>query len=189
MHQQFRPQPAHRFHGLEIGRSPVRPLDTLHPCVLLADRAVDPNANRNRILLTAPLFALILFASGAALFNYQKASSSVITSLLYSLRTHPLAREHLGGEIRISGPVPGIPVPWIWGTIDALHGRVDVRFTVSGKRGGGDVEFKAERVGGRSGKFVTEKFVLVREGKVVDLLGGEGLDPMDGGEPVKKSAA
>lgn len=77
-----------------------------------------------------------------AIFNYQKSSSSVVSSTLYALRTNPRARELLGDEIYFANSIP-----WIWGELNQLHGRIDIEFAVKGKRQGGVMKFKSERKG------------------------------------------
>lgn len=107
-----------------------------------SDRALpDISTQRSSPLLRSiPLFLLIIAASTAAIFNYQKSSSSVVQSALYALRVSPTAREVLGEEIYFAGKVP-----WIWGSIDQLHGRVDISFKVKGTKGVGMMKFRSER--------------------------------------------
>lgn len=95
---------------------------------------------RNPILRSIPIFLIIIAASAAAIFNYQKSSSSVVQSALYAVRTSPRAQEVLGQEIYF-----GNKVPWIWGTIDQLHGKVDISFLVKGSREKGMMKFRCER--------------------------------------------
>ncbi|KAL1633715.1 cytochrome oxidase assembly protein 1 [Diplodia intermedia] len=87
-----------------------------------ADRALPSvrNPSALRWAVSLPLFGAIIAGATAAIFNYQKQSSSVVEATLYALRTHPEAREYLGGEIQFASSVP-----WISGTIDQLHGRID----------------------------------------------------------------
>ena len=79
-------------------------------------------------------------ASVLAIFNYQKQSSSVVSSTLYALRTNQQAREILGDEIYFAHQIP-----WIKGEINQLHGRIDVSFWVKGTKGRGLMRFKSER--------------------------------------------
>jgi cytochrome c oxidase assembly factor 1 len=53
---------------------------------------------------------------------------------------NPQAREVLGDEIYF-----GHRMPWIWGTIDQMHGKIDVTFAVKGTRGKGQMRFASER--------------------------------------------
>jgi len=79
---------------------------------------------------------------GAAwtIFNYQKLSSPVVASTLYSLRVHPTARKELGDEIAFAGTFPVI-----WGAIDQMHGKIDIQYAVMGTKGEGSVRFRAAR--------------------------------------------
>jgi cytochrome c oxidase assembly factor 1 len=105
------------------------------------DRAL-PSINTSswHIYRSLPLFLAILGASTLAIFNYQKSSSSVVTSSLYALRVNSTAREVLGDEIYFKHQIP-----WIWGSIDQLHGRIDVKFSVKGSKGWGIMRFKSVR--------------------------------------------
>lgn len=141
-----------------------------------SDRALPPLTSPSRWLRTIPLFALIMAISTAAIFNYQKQSSSVVSSTLYALRTNPRAREALGEEIYFASAVP-----WIRGEINQLHGRIDVGFWVKGTKGQGRMRFKSRREG-RMGVFSTEVWSLeMEDGRVVSLLEEEdgGGDPAD----------
>lgn len=130
-------------------------------------------------LRTIPIFILLLGSSTLAIFNYQKSSSSVVSSTLYSLRTSPKARAHLGDEIYFASKIP-----WIWGQMNQLHGRIDIQFEVKGTRGKGTMRFKSHRKT-RMGMFETtewslETYEVDEEGKrrKVDLLDGD--DPFVG---------
>ncbi|OJD31032.1 cytochrome oxidase complex assembly protein [Diplodia corticola] len=141
-----------------------------------ADRALpsvsSTHSSTRRWLLTLPAFGLVLAGATAAIFNYQKQSSSVVEATLYALRTHPDARAALGGEIRFASAVP-----WIAGTIDQLHGRIDVRYGVRGREGKGVMRFRSERRG-RMGFFETLEWSLTTDdGKTIQLLDQNGPDP------------
>lgn len=136
-----------------------------------ADRELPPSNPPNMFLRTFPIFLVVLAASAAGLFNYQKLNSSVVTSSLYALRINEDARELLGDEIYFSSKVP-----WIWGTINQLHGNIDIHFGVKGTRGKGEMYFRCTRKT-RMGFFETEEWSLdMGDGRRVDLLekGGEG---------------
>lgn len=36
-------------------------------------------------------------------------------------------------------------IPWIWGSIDQVHGKIDIQFAVKGTRGKGMMRFRSER--------------------------------------------
>ena len=94
----------------------------------------------SRWLKTLPIFLAILGASTLAIFNYQKASSSIVNATLYALRTSPRAREVLGDEIYFRDKFP-----WIWGEMNQLHGRIDIKFGVKGNKAKGRMRFKSVR--------------------------------------------
>lgn len=89
---------------------------------------------------TIPVFAAIMAACTLAIFNYQKSNSSVVSSALYSLRTNEDARRILGDEIYFAQQLP-----WIWGSIDQVHGKIDVSFSVKGTRGQAMMRFQSVR--------------------------------------------
>ena len=91
-------------------------------------------------LRTGPIFLVIMAASALAIFNYQKQSSSVVSSTLFALRTNQEAREILGDEIYFAHKIP-----WISGEINQLHGNIDISFWVKGTRGKGLMRFKSVR--------------------------------------------
>lgn len=89
---------------------------------------------------TFPIFAAIMVGSALVLFNYERQSSSVVTSTLYALRTSELARNELGNEIYFRDKFP-----WIWGKMDQLHGKINIQFGVKGTKGRGMVRFHCVR--------------------------------------------
>lgn len=106
-----------------------------------ADRALPSiSTSRFRWLRTLPIFVVIMTGSALAIFNYQKTSSSVVSSTLYALRTNPEARQILGDEIYFANQIP-----WISGEINQLHGRVDISFWVKGTKKKGLMRFKSVR--------------------------------------------
>ena len=108
-----------------------------------SDRALPSiSTNSYRWVRTIPIFAALMTASVLAIFNYQKQSSSVVSSTLYALRTNPQAREILGDEIYFAHQIP-----WISGEINQLHGRIDISFRVKGTKGRGLMRFKSVREG------------------------------------------
>ncbi|KAF2840763.1 cytochrome oxidase assembly [Patellaria atrata CBS 101060] len=150
------------------------------------DRALPDISSSRRWLKTIPLFILILGSSTLAIFNYQKSSSSVVSSTLYALRTNPQARELLGDEIYFASAFP-----WIWGTMDQLHGKIDIRFAVKGSRRKGEMRFRSARKS-RMGYFKTLEWSLTLEdGRRVELLQPEQPDPFGEmtGNPEMNAAA
>ena len=105
--------------------------------------------------MSVPLFLLVLGGSAVCIFNYQKQQSSVVTSTLYALRAHPVARAQLGDEIRFASAA----FPWISGELDQLHGRIDIRYAVKGSKARGVMRFKSARKS-RLGLFQTDVWEL-----------------------------
>ncbi|KAK4992826.1 cytochrome oxidase assembly protein 1 [Elasticomyces elasticus] len=107
-----------------------------------------------------------------AIFNYQKSSSSIVSSTLYALRTNRRAREVLGDEIYFANKIP-----WIWGEMNQLHGRIDIQFWVKGTRAKALMRFHSQRKT-RMGYFETLEWSLKTEdGQTIQLLQSEGADP------------
>lgn len=105
-----------------------------------ADRELPSLGSHRRWLRTIPIFLAIIGVSSLAIFNYQKSSSSIVSSTLYALRHSPKARELLGDEIYFAQQIP-----WISGEMNQLHGRIDISFWVKGTRGKGKMRFKSTR--------------------------------------------
>lgn len=104
------------------------------------DRELPSTNPGRRWLWTFPIFAIAVGASMFGIFNYQKSSSSVVSSTLYALRTSPRAREILGDEIYFAQQIP-----WISGEMNQLHGRIDISFWVKGTRAQGKMRFRSIR--------------------------------------------
>ncbi|KAH6683269.1 cytochrome oxidase complex assembly protein 1-domain-containing protein [Halenospora varia] len=146
-----------------------------------ADRELpDIPENGMKWVKTVPIFLIVLISSTLAIFNYQKSSSSVVSSTLYALRTSPKAREYLGDEIYFANKMP-----WIWGEMNQLHGRIDIHFEVKGKRNSGTMRFTSNRKT-RMGMFETTEWSL----ETYDLVDGKDgqkvrrkIDLLDGSDP------
>ncbi|CZR53281.1 probable FMP35 Found in Mitochondrial Proteome [Phialocephala subalpina] len=145
-----------------------------------ADRELpDIPENGMKWMRTVPIFLAVLISSTLAIFNYQKSSSSVVSSTMYALRTSPKAREYLGDEIYFAHKMP-----WIWGEMNQLHGRIDIQFEVKGSRESGTMRFKSFRAT-RQGMFETTEWSLeTKDGSKIDLL--DGADPFVGIEVDKE---
>ncbi|EED23647.1 conserved hypothetical protein [Talaromyces stipitatus ATCC 10500] len=130
-----------------------------------ADRELPAPESQFRWVRTLPIFAVLVGAAMFGIFNYQKSSSSVVSSTLYALRTSKQAREILGDEIYFAHKIP-----WISGTMDQLHGKIDISYWVKGTRSQGKMRFKSVRPD-RMSYFRTEEWSLETEdGKVIQLL-------------------
>ncbi|KAJ5179663.1 hypothetical protein N7492_002873 [Penicillium capsulatum] len=136
-----------------------------------ADRELPTIQTGRRWMRTFPLFAVAVGAAMFGIFNYQKSSSSVVSSTLYALRTSTQAREILGDEIYFAQKIP-----WISGEMNQLHGRIDISFWVKGTKTQGKMRFKSVRPD-RMSYFRTEEWSLQTEdGTVVQLLDSDS-DP------------
>lgn len=106
-----------------------------------SDRALPPVYSSFRPWArTLPFFITAMVISALGLFNYQKASSSIVSSTLYALRTSEVARNELGGEIYFRDKFP-----WIWGEMNQWHGRINISFAVKGNKGSGMMRFRSVR--------------------------------------------
>ena len=128
---------------------------------------------------TIPIFLAVIVSCSLAIFNYQKSSSSVVSATMYALRTSPKAREYLGDEVYFAHKMP-----WIWGELNPLHGKIDIQFEVKGKKNSGTMRFKSIRPT-RMGMFETTEWSLeTKDGEKINLL--DGSDPFKGIEMVSE---
>ncbi|CAK7263287.1 cytochrome oxidase assembly protein 1 [Sporothrix epigloea] len=141
-----------------------------------ADRDLpDVIKTRFRWSRTLPWFLLIVAGCSVAIFNYQKASSPVVASTLYALRTSPRARAYLGDEIYFQQRIP-----WIAGEMNQMRGRIDIHFAVKGTRNTGRMRFTSHRPTPR-GVFETIEWTLeTTDGRKIDLLEDVTHDPFRG---------
>ncbi|KAI5862391.1 DUF1783-domain-containing protein [Durotheca rogersii] len=124
-----------------------------------------PNIAGFRWWRTLPAFAVLIAAASAAIFNYQRSSSPVVAGTLYALRTSARARAVLGDEIYFRRAVP-----WIWGEMNQLRGRIDIRFAVRGTRAAAVVRFVSVRPSPRAQFETVEWSLETPDGAKIDLL-------------------
>ncbi|KAL8726263.1 MAG: hypothetical protein Q9166_006809 [cf. Caloplaca sp. 2 TL-2023] len=131
-----------------------------------SDRALpEPPSSRKLWLKTLPIFLSIITVSALGIFNYQKASSSIVNATLYALRTSEAGKRELGEQIYFRDKFP-----WIWGEMNQLHGRIDISFGVKGTKGRGVMRFKSVRKT-RMGIFETQEWSLeMEDGRKLQLL-------------------
>ncbi|KIV88359.1 hypothetical protein PV10_08050 [Exophiala mesophila] len=121
---------------------------------------------------TLPIFFVLVAASSLAIFNYQKSTSSTVSSIMYALRTNETAREILGDEIYFASKTP-----WIRGELNQLHGTIDISFWVKGTKSQALTRFVSLRKKGSY--FETMEWSLTDStGKTWQLLTTDGRDPM-----------
>ncbi|KAL8631350.1 hypothetical protein Q9189_002949 [Teloschistes chrysophthalmus] len=142
-----------------------------------SDRALPALESPYKIWLqTLPIFFGVMAISTFAIFNYQKASSSIVNATLYALRTNEVGKSELGEMIYFRDKFP-----WIRGEMNQLHGRIDIRFAVKGTKGKGMMRFKSVRQT-RKGFFVTQVWSLeMEDGRILQLLDESTAD-----DPFKK---
>ncbi|KAL8691342.1 MAG: hypothetical protein Q9218_003410 [Villophora microphyllina] len=139
-----------------------------------SDRALPAIPSSRKLWLrTLPIFFGVITLSTFAIFNYQKASSSTVNATLYALRTSEVGKRELGERIYFRDKFP-----WIWGEMNQLHGRIDIRFGVKGTKGKGMMRFKSVRKT-RMGFFETQVWSLeLEDGRILQLLDeGRADDP------------
>src|ERR1700761_257026 len=118
------------------------------------DRALpDLPAPTSIWLKTLPIFVLLVTLSSLAIFNYEKSSSSTVSSILYALRTNEHARNVLGDEIYFASKVP-----WISGELSPRQGTINISFWVKGTKGAAKTKFVAVKQ--RGGFFETLEWSL-----------------------------
>ena len=132
------------FHSLRSYRRTLIPAPSPNDGPLLtrrSDRALpELPSSRKLWLRTLPVFLCIITVSTLAIFNYQKASSSIVNATLYALRTSEAGKRELGENVYFRDKFP-----WIWGEMNQLHGRIDISFGVKGTKGRGVMRFKSVR--------------------------------------------
>ncbi|KAL8712565.1 MAG: hypothetical protein Q9220_003096 [cf. Caloplaca sp. 1 TL-2023] len=138
-----------------------------------SDRALPPLPSSRKLWFrTLPIFLAIISVSTLAIFNYQKASSSIVNATLYALRTSEAGRRELGEQIYFRDKFP-----WIWGEMNQLHGRIDISFGVKGTKGTGMMRFRSVRRT-RMGYFETQEWSLeFDDGRKLQLLDEVRADP------------
>lgn len=118
------------------------------------------------------LFVAIMTVSLAFSFNYEKMSSSQVSSCMYTLRKSPLANEELGSGIRFASAYT-----WVSGTIRPLVGKVDFSFPVKGSKAEAVMHFNSRRATGREKFRVLEWSLTFPDGRVVNLADSL-IDPL-----------
>ncbi|EDK46395.1 hypothetical protein PVL30_004296 [Lodderomyces elongisporus] len=113
-----------------------------------------PYAKRDENRKYFVVFAIGMTLACLVIFNYEKSSSPIINSVLYYLRRSTIGQDALGKDIDFASSWP-----WIWGTLNTVQGKIDIKFKVKGFERSGYLVLKAERESKRH-PFEVEKFVL-----------------------------
>jgi len=96
----------------------------------------------------------------------------VVSSTLYALRVHPVARESLGEDISFKSRMP-----WIQGTMSQLRGDIDIAYSVKGTRGEGVMRFRSVRRGRMRPYETLDWSLVLRDGHKIVLLDDSTVDP------------
>ncbi|OLL22310.1 Kinetochore protein spc25 [Neolecta irregularis DAH-3] len=119
------------IHYFTHNTTTAKPVDLLEPEEkIYIDRPLPSVTAGRNVRIAWFIGALATWGvSLAAIFNYEKQSSPVVHSTLYSLRRNAIAKEILGDDIQHSSKWP-----WITGTINPQHGKIDMSYKVKGER-------------------------------------------------------
>lgn len=130
----------------------------------------DPRANRVKLMAGFFLFSGIMVASLAVIFNYEKTENPIISTTLYQLRRSQRTKELLGENIEFSGLVP-----WVYGKLNNVAGKVKIRFYIKGDKGPiGEVRLIADRAN-KNSEFLIHEWSLTVDKEQVDLLAENSL--------------
>ncbi|KAK9478381.1 cytochrome oxidase complex assembly protein 1-domain-containing protein [Lipomyces japonicus] len=126
----------------------------------------DVRSRTPRLIVYYSIFFSIMGAISLVFFNYERQQSPVVSSTLYSIRRSPTARAVLGANIRFRDPVP-----WISGSLDFLHGDVDVSYAVIGSKDvPAKLRFRSIRRGKGDAFEVVEWSLTTEHGQVINLI-------------------
>jgi len=130
----------------------------------------DPFKGRTRNRIQFVLFWVLMGASAAVMFNYEKTSSPVVTTTLHFLRRSEVIRDVLGDQIDFKNLYP-----WVSGELNQVKGAVNIKFDVKGSKNHGTIKLVADRKSRRD-EFLIHEWSLEVDGKKYDLLADESVD-------------
>ncbi|KAI9599288.1 cytochrome oxidase complex assembly protein 1-domain-containing protein [Syncephalis fuscata] len=108
-------------------------------------------------------------------FNQQRLNSSVMSGALFAVQHDPAVVALLGDDVQLSKQYAWLPRPFVLGTLNQLHGQVDLAFFVEGQQGHGKVYFQSTR-GSKTSKWTTQRFELeLPDGHRVSLPSAEAM--------------
>ncbi|KAK9247493.1 cytochrome oxidase complex assembly protein 1-domain-containing protein [Lipomyces tetrasporus] len=87
----------------------------------------DVQSRTPRLVVYYTVFFSVMAVISLGFFNYERQQSPIVSSTLYSVRRSPAARDLLGTNIRFKDAFP-----WISGSLDFLHGNVDLSYKIIG---------------------------------------------------------
>ncbi|KAL3232543.1 Cytochrome c oxidase assembly factor 1 [Nakaseomyces bracarensis] len=125
----------------------------------------DPMKDRNKRILTFLAFAVGTGAAMAVIFNYEKTESAIVSNTMFYLRRSQQTKELLGENIEFAGVVP-----WVWGTLNPVAGKINITFRVKGKKGvEGTVKLLADRENRRD-EFLIREWSLTSGDNKINLM-------------------
>ncbi|RKP11125.1 cytochrome oxidase complex assembly protein 1-domain-containing protein [Thamnocephalis sphaerospora] len=108
-------------------------------------------------------------------FNQQRLNSSVMSGALFAVQHDPAVIAVLGEGVQLAKQYAWLPRPFVLGTVNQLHGVVDIRFNVAGNRGNGVVHFRSTRAY-KTANWTTDLFHLQLEnGQKIELPSAEAM--------------
>lgn len=129
------------------------------------DKLPDPMQDRKKRILAFLAFAIGTGSATAVIFNYEKTESAIVSNTMFYLRRSEQTRELLGENIEFAGIIP-----WVWGTLNPVAGKINITFNVKGKRGvEGTVRLIADRKNRRD-EFLIHEWSLSSAGRKIDLM-------------------
>ncbi|KAK9237206.1 cytochrome oxidase complex assembly protein 1-domain-containing protein [Lipomyces kononenkoae] len=126
----------------------------------------DVQSRTPRLLVYYTIFFSVMATISLGFFNYERQQSPIVSSTMYSVRRSPAARDLLGSNIRFKDPVP-----WISGSLDFLHGNVDLSYKVIGSANvPATLHFRSiRRAKGEPFEMVAWE-LIAQDGRRVDLM-------------------
>lgn len=125
----------------------------------------DPMKDRKKRIMAFLAFAIGTGSATAVIFNYEKTESAIVSNTMFYLRRSEQTRELLGENIEFAGVIP-----WVWGTLNPVAGKINITFNVKGKKGTeGTVRLIADRKN-RQDEFLIREWSLASGEKKIDLM-------------------
>ncbi|UCS21071.1 uncharacterized protein HLK63_H06787 [Nakaseomyces glabratus] len=125
----------------------------------------DPMAGRRKRIAAFAAFSLATGSALAVIFNYEKTESAIVSNTMYYMRRSGQTIDALGENIEFAGVIP-----WVWGELNPVAGKINITFSVKGKKGvTGIVKLVADRENRRE-EFRIHEWSLTVPDKKIDLL-------------------
>ncbi|KAK9365469.1 cytochrome oxidase complex assembly protein 1-domain-containing protein [Lipomyces kononenkoae] len=126
----------------------------------------DVQSRTPRLIGYYTIFFSVMTVISLGFFNYERQQSPIVSSTMYSVRRSPAARDLLGSNIRFKDAIP-----WISGSLDFLHGNVDLSYKIIGSANvAATLHFKSiRRAKGEPFEMVAWE-LIADDGRRVDLM-------------------